>query len=469
MTDIRLSYDALGQRWEGVILPTDQWTQLEDATPLLTIARNARGDLAGFVFDCDVESSEFTSSLRMIADSFGENVRDTVSTASTVDPTGYVLPLAATSLAVRDEQGVFPVLGSVNARARDVSIVEDRPSGIIRVSMRLPWWAAFLRPWVTVRRRGRPELIALGALRRSRGVHTAELHYGLPATSSSLVAEVIRGTRSTWISAMVAAVVTALLIFGGLTLFGSRNSPDATVSSIEVESTTGLPSASTSTSEPAKVATTTSSSTVPSVTTTPETATTLPAVTTSKPPRSSPTTSSTLLPPGGVSFTLPNQYITTNDTRADVTVSQTRIQRGGTVNLSVRISGVFINPFDRSGISTLPELIAACRALVGVEVTVPPTPGWSTNVSVSLLGTGATAGGYTQLVVVGNKATECGDVLTSVDPTRINVVRVTYFREVPLNLTIPSNLQPGKYQLVLDAFPFMAFSKTTPLEITVVE
>jgi len=62
----------------------------------------------------------------MIADSFGENVRDTVSTASTVDPTGYVLPLAATSLAVRDERAVFPVLGSVNARARDVSIVEDR-------------------------------------------------------------------------------------------------------------------------------------------------------------------------------------------------------------------------------------------------------------------------------------------------------------------------------------------------------
>ncbi len=451
MTDIRVSYDALGQRWEGVILPTDQWTQLEDATPLLTIARNARGDLAGFIFDCDVESSEFTSSLRMIAESFGENVRDTVSTASTVNPTGYVLPLAATSLAVRDEQAVFPVLGSVNARARDVSIVEDRPSGIIRVSMRLPWWAAFLRPWVTVRRRGRPELIALGALRRSRGVHTAELHYGLPATSSSLVAEVIRGTRSTWISAMVAAVVTALLILGGLTLFGSGNSPDATVSSIEVESTT------------------TSVSTVPSVTTTPETATTLPAVTTSKPPRSSPTTSSTLLPPGGVSFTLPNQYITTNDTRADVTVSQTRIQRGGTMNLSVRISGVFINPFDKGGITTLPELVAACRALVGVEVTVPPTPGWSTNVSVSLLGTGATAGGYTQLVVVGNKATECGDVLTSTDPARINVVRVTYFREVPLNLTIPSNLQPGKYQLVLDAFPFMAFSKATPLEITVVE
>jgi len=392
-----------------------------------------------------------------------------VASPSTGDPIGVVVPLATTSLAVRDNQVVFPVLSSVNARARDVSIVEDRPNGVIRISMRLPWWAAFLRPWVTVRRRGRPELIALGALRRSRGVHTAELHYGLPAPASSLVAEVVRGTRAAWLSGIVAAVVTALLILGGLTLFGSGNSPDATVSTVAVESTTSSSSAATSTSEPAEAPTTTSSSTVPSTTTPAPTDTTVSAPSTSRPPQNRPTTSTTLLPAGGVSFTLPNQYITTNDVRADVTANQLRIQRGGTLSLSVRISGVFINPFDKGGITTLPELVAACRALVGVDVTVPPTPGWNTNVSVTLLGTGATAGGYTQLVVIGNKATECGDVLTSSDPARINVVRVTYFREVPLNLTVPANLQPGKYQLVLDAFPFMAFSKATPLEITVVE
>lgn len=469
MADIRLSYDVLGQRWEGVILPTDQWTQLQDATSLLTIARDARGDFAGFVFDFDADGADFELSLRLIAESFGDAVRDLVASPSTVDPIGVVVPLATTSLAVRDNQVVFPVLSSVNARARDVSIVEDRLNGVIRISMRLPWWAAFLRPWVTVRRRGRPELIALGALRRSRGVHTAELHYGLPAPASSLVAEVVRGTRAAWLSGIVAAVVTALLILGGLTLFGSGNSPDATVSTVTVESTTSSSSAATSTSEPAEAPTTTSSSTVPSTTTPAATDTTVSAPSTSRPPQNRPTTSTTLLPAGGVSFTLPNQYITTNDVRADVTANQLRIQRGGTLNLSVRISGVFINPFDKGGITTLPELVAACRALVGVDVTVPPTPGWNTNVSVSLLGTGATAGGYTQLVVIGNKATECGDVLTSSDPARINVVRVTYFREVPLNLTVPANLQPGKYQLVLDAFPFMAFSKATPLEITVVE
>lgn len=330
--------------------------------------------------------------------------------------------------------------------------------------MRLPWWARFLRPWVTVRRRGLPELIALGALRHSGGVHTAELHYGLPAPTSSLVAEVIRGTRAAWLSGVLAAVITAVLILGGLALFDPSGSPDGAVSPVVVAESTIAPA--TSTSAPA-LATTSTSSTLPATSTTVAPDTTVPASTTSKPPRSAPTTSSTLLPPGGVSFALPTQYITANDTRADVNVDRLRVQRGESINVSVRVSAVFINPFDRPGISTLPELVAACRALIGIDVTVPPTPGWSPSLSVSMPGTGASAGGNTQLTVIGNRATECGDVLTSTNPARINVVRITYFREVALSLAIPSNLQAGKYQLVLDPFPFMAYLKTTPLEITV--
>ena len=469
MADIRLAYDVLGQRWEGVILPTDQWTQLQDATSLLTIGRDARGDFAGFIFDFDADDSDFDLSLRMIAESFGDAVRDVIESPRSADTIGVVVPLAGTSLAVGNDRLVFPVLSSVNARARDVSIMEDRPNGVIRISMRLPWWAAFLRPWVTVRRRGRPELIALGALRRSRGVHTAELHYGLPAPASSLIAEVVRGTRAAWLSGIVAAVVTALLILGGLTLFGSGDSLEVIEPAMVAESTIGSSTTTTSPAEVANSTTTPPSSTNPPTITSAVPVTTTAGSSTSKPPRNRPTTATTLLPPGGVTFTLPSQYITTNDVRADVAVDQLRIPRGGTANLSVRISGVFINPFDKGGVTTLPELVAACRALIGVGVTVPPTPGWNTLVSVSLLGTDVRAGGYTQLVVVGNKATECGDVLISTDPARINVVRVTYFREVSLSLVIPASLQPGKYQLLLDAFPFMAFSKTTPLEITVVE
>ncbi|MFZ9076773.1 MAG: hypothetical protein ACO20Z_06600, partial [Ilumatobacteraceae bacterium] len=177
----------------------------------------------------------------------------------------------------------------------------------------------------------------------------------------------------------------------------------------------------------------------------------------------------TLLPTGGVNFTLPSQYITANDIRADVSVDRLRVKRGRSINVNVRISAVFINPFDRGGINTLPDLVAACQSIIGVDLTVPPTPGWTTSVSVSLAGTSAFAGGYTQLVVVGNRATECGDVLTNNDPARIDVVRTTFFREVPMTLEIPKNLRPGSYQLVFNAIPYTTLTKATPLEITVVE
>jgi hypothetical protein len=472
VADIRLIFDAIGQRWEGVILPVDQWTALDEYNDLLTIAYSDSGALAGFVFDLDSTNSATSAALSRVRELFGDVVVDRVSLPDDTATAGTVAPLSSTAVAETAETAIFPVLGSVNARARDVAIVDDASRGIVKISMRLPWWTALLRPWVTVRRRGRPEVIALGPMRRAKGVHTAELHYGLPTPTSSLVAEVIRGTRGAWVSGIVAAVVTASLVLGGLAIRGGDSASDAAtpngvVTTVEAttppEAATTLAPATTMASDAIDVATTLPPPPVVETTTSP------PAVTTTKPPRTSRTTVTTLLPPGGVSFVVPSQYITGNDTRADVTVDRQRVQRGDTINVSVRISGVFVNPFDRGGITDLPELIAACRALIGVGVTVSPTPGWSPNVSVSLAGTGVTGGGSVQLVVIGNIATECGDVLISTNPTRINVVRTTFYREVPISLRIPSSLRPGQYSLLLDRLDFNGFIKATPIDITVTE
>ncbi|MGA0710685.1 MAG: hypothetical protein ACO3O7_08360, partial [Ilumatobacteraceae bacterium] len=289
MADIRLSYDLLGQRWEGFVVPADQWSRLQDVTSLLTIARDARGDLAGFIFDFDADSPDFTASLRQISELFGDEVRRAVSSPSSGDSASAVVPISTSMVAIQDDEVLFPVLGSVNARARDISIVEDRSNGIIRVSMRLPWWAAFLRPWVTVRRRGRPELIALGALHRSGRVHTAELHYGLPAPASSLVAEVIRGNRAAWITGLVASGVTTLLILGGLTLIGSGDATNTVVAPDRITSTTVASAPSTSapviTSSSSTIPAT--STTIPVVDTTLPAETSVPATSTTKPPRNS--------------------------------------------------------------------------------------------------------------------------------------------------------------------------------------
>jgi hypothetical protein len=79
------------------------------------------------------------------------------------------------------------------------------------------------------------------------------------------------------------------------------------------------------------------------------------------------------------------------------------------------------------------------------------------------------AGGFTQLVVVGNMNRECGDTLVNTAPPTINVVRLTFYRDVPLRLTIPTSLASGTYDLVLDQFDLNGFTKVTPIRITVTE
>jgi hypothetical protein len=462
---MRLVFDIAGRRWEGFILPIEKWTLLDEYNGLLTIAYGETGELAGFIFDLDTSDADAPAAFARLRELFGDSVANRVANPDDTAGGGTMVPLTTSAIVETVDNPVFPVLAGINARARDVVISEDPAKGVIRVSMRLPWWAAWLRPWVTIRRRGRPEVIALGPLRRVKGAHIAELHYGLPTPTSSLVAEVIKGGRNIWMSAILSSVVTAIILAIGFVMSGVGDSRSDTATPLVTQTTLRLP---TTTVLPITSTTATPSTSVESSTTI-ETTTTAPAVTTTNAPRRSTTTSSTVLPPGGVSFTLPSQYQTANDTRADVAVDRVRIRRGETLNVSVRISGVFINPFDSPGITSLVELVAACRSLINVGVVVPPTPGWTPNISVTLVGTGVTAGGSTQLIVIGNIATECGDSLIGTNPSRINVVRTTFYREVPITLEIPATLTPGRYQLVLDNLNLIMFTKTTPIDITVTE
>ena len=471
MADLRLIYDAFARRWEGSVVPVDQWTALESVTALLTLARTSDGLPAGFILDADTEHPEYTQSTDHIRDLFGNRVAERLAHTGDTDLDLRVNGESASLAVARESTAVFPVLGGLDSKSRDVTIVHDEARGIVRVSMRLPWWARFVRPWVTVRRRGRPEVIALGPLKYSRGMHIAEMHYGLPAPTSSLVSEVISGTRAAWLSGAVAAVLTAVLILGGVSVFGNdRTSTESqqseTVSAVTTTPATLAPSTSApaTTIEPAA----TTSTTVAVTTTIRATTTTLPASTT-QPQQGPATTVSTLLPPGGINFTEPEQYITENDSRADVSVDRSRVKRGETINVRVRISGVFINPFSRTQSTELQELVAACRALIGVNTAVPPTPGWTPNVSVSLVGTAVQGGGVTTLVVVGNVARECGESLVITNPPTISVVRLTLYREIPIALTIPASLRAGTYELVLDSFDLNGFRKTTPIQVTVTD
>jgi len=472
--NLRLGYDALAQRWEGAIVPINQWTVLESVTALLTLARTSDGQLAGFILDGDTAHADIHRSIDEIRSLFGSEAADLVARAGDTDLELSIPGVPGTVELARDSDATFPVLSRLDSRSREVTIVHEAARGVVRVSMRLPWWARFLRPWVTVRRRGRPEVIALGPLKYSRGMHVAEMHYGLPSPTSSLVSEVIGGAGAALTSGVVSAVLTAALILVGVLLLGDDEASLDTRQSENVSADTTVPTALTpSTSAPATtnepVATTSTTLTV--ATTIDGTATTIPVSTTAlrQKPATSVTTVTTLLPPGGINFTEPVQYITSNDTRADVTVDRNRLRQGETLNVRVRITGVFINPFSRSESTELQDLVAACRALIGVNTPVPPTPGWSPNVSVSLAGTAVQGGGITTLVVVGNVARECGDSLVNVSPPTISVVRLTFYREVEISLPVPTSLRPGAYDMVLDQFDFNSFRRTTPIRITVTE
>lgn len=472
MADIRLAFDDMGRRWEGIIVPADQWVQLEQVNSVLTIARDLNGDVAGFVFDLDTENLDHQPALTTISDYFGETVRAVVAQPAASFATTTVVRPSTQVIDFADETALFPVVASINSKARDVVISEDRARRVIKVSMRLPWWSAFVRPWVTVRRRGRPEVIALGPLRRSGGLHSAELRYGLPSPSSSLVAEVIRGVNRPWLSSLVAAVITALFLFGAVTIFGDRATDSAKkeanpASAITSPATTDVGTTFT-TSAPNTIAATT----LPIVVNTDDSTTSTQSFTrktTTSTAVESPKTSSTLLVPGGVSFETPDQYISPTEKRASVSVDRKRIGRSESLTVTVKISGLFINNFEDATATNAQELINLCRARIGIPTTFVPVPsGWAPMIAIAIRGTDIETGTYTSLTVVGNIARECGTSLISNSPLRISVVRMTYYRDIVLQLQIPKGLAPGTYDL--DLLPIdNSWQKSTPLQITVTE
>jgi hypothetical protein len=289
------------------------------------------------------------------------------------------------------------------------------------------------------------------------------MRYGLPGGTSTLVADVVKGTQRPWLPIIASSVLTALLVAIAFAVT-SRDTPDTSV----VAPATTLVSLTTEDST-VEVATTAVATTVP-----PDTTTSTIAVATTQAPsttavRRSSTTSSTILPPGDVAFEMPTQYITSNEKRADLSVSGRTVRRGESIVVAVRVAGLDINPFTSSSATTLDELVAACRALIGVGNVVPPTPGWTPNISVSLVGTSIIAGGATQLVVVGNINRECGDTLVSASPLTIRVVRTTFYRPVEVQLSIPASLAAGTYDLILNQFDMSPFTQSRPIKITVTE
>lgn len=465
---MRLRFDTEGRRWEGVIGTMSDWAKLTEVNDLLTLAHTGDDRLVGFVFDHDEHSSEFESSLTELGRLFGLDVQGVARQRPTHDAgEAVILKDTVSEIAVHSssQSDVVPKSGLLHSRANDIRIDDDEVNKVLTVTLSLPWWARFLRPWVSVRRRGRPEILALAPLRIRGRQASARMRYGLPGGTTTLVADIVKGTQRPLLPVIGSSVLTALLLAITFAVT-SQDTPNTAV----VAPTTTQVSPTTELSVADVVSTTTAVSTTTPPETTPST---LEVAITQAPgttaPRRTTTTSSTVLPPGDVSFQMPTQYITTNEKRADLSVSGRTVRRGESITVSVRVAGLDINPFTNNGATTLDELVSACRALIGVGTVVPPTPGWTPNISVSLVGTNVVAGGATQLVVIGNVNRECGVTLVNTSPPTIRVVRTTFYRPVELQLIIPPSLTAGTYDLVLNPFDMSRFTQLTPIKITITE
>jgi len=86
VADLRLIYDAFARRWEGSVVPVDQWTVLESVTALLTLARTSDGLPAGFIHDADTEHPEYTQSTDHIRDLYGNRVTKRLAHTGDTDP-----------------------------------------------------------------------------------------------------------------------------------------------------------------------------------------------------------------------------------------------------------------------------------------------------------------------------------------------------------------------------------------------
>ncbi|MFZ9707909.1 MAG: hypothetical protein ACO3CG_08755, partial [Ilumatobacteraceae bacterium] len=211
MADALLRFDRTAGRWEYSIGDITTWMNTENPTELLQIARNNTGQPVGFTFDVDVSDPSYADSLDVIRREFGDDVAQRVSSEPTDDV--ELLISTSSSLAETADEGVDVMRHDARLQraTSDVVITDDSAAGVVTVTMTVPWWARFAKPWVAVRRRGKRDILLTGPMRIRGRTATATLRYGMPYSGSTLTADVVKGPQRSvlrlWLTALVAASI----------------------------------------------------------------------------------------------------------------------------------------------------------------------------------------------------------------------------------------------------------------------
>ena len=222
MADALLRFDHTAGRWEYSIGEITTWVNTENPTVLLQIARSITGRHVGFTFDVDVNDPSYVESLVVIRRKFGDDVARRVSG----EPTDDVELLISTSSSLAETADVRVDVMRQDARLQrassDVVITDDSAAGIVTVTMTVPWWARFTKPWVAVRRRGKRDILLTGPMRIRGLTAKATLRYGMPYSGSTLTADVVKGPHSRrWVSWGATLITLGVVIIGSVMQFGA--------------------------------------------------------------------------------------------------------------------------------------------------------------------------------------------------------------------------------------------------------
>ena len=220
-----LRYDRTAGRWEYLVGDITAWANTENPTSLLQVGRDATGRAVGFTFDIDVSDSSHAESIGMIHSEFGDEIAQRVSS----EPIDDVEMLISTSSSLAETAGESLDVMRHDARLQratsDVVITDDSAAGVVTVTMTVPWWARFTKPWVAIRRRGKRDILLTGPMRVRGRTAKATLRYGMPYSGSSLTADIVKGPRTVpW--TRVASVLLALSVVA-VGLVWNRRGDDA--------------------------------------------------------------------------------------------------------------------------------------------------------------------------------------------------------------------------------------------------
>ena len=220
MAEALLRFEALTSRWEYSTIAVDAWASTESINEVLVVARDSGGRLAGFVFDADPEVPAFGDALSFIEREFGDEVAVRVRQVPLADIELTMATAGALALRSSEEIDIMRPSPRLQRAASDVVISDDSVAGVVTITMTVPWWARFARPWVTVRRRGKRDILLTGPLRVRGSTARATLRYGMPYPGSTLTADIVKGPQSSWLRGVVAGVVSAAVIAAALVVGG---------------------------------------------------------------------------------------------------------------------------------------------------------------------------------------------------------------------------------------------------------